>query len=248
LQLYNENYFMRKTIIKVLFRMSYSELSRRADTCVSLMTRDAVEMAKYGITEVTKTEIQNMRIAWDNLPSDTELKGDVGTAVEERDVVEDQVKVAVREIMLRAKLGFGLNSAKYRKFGTKGLNKMGADALNRCAERVVSVATLSLGELANQGLTQAMIDELNGFNNNFEAKIREKNAADKARDGATEERIKLGNALYKKVFDVFDVGKNYWVTRSEAKYNDYIMYDKKKVKVKTTAVKEKKAVVKKKKS
>ena len=228
--------------------MSHSELSRRACNAVSLMTRDAVEMAKYGLTEATKTEIANMRVAWDNYRTDIELKGDVGFAVEERDKVEDQVKVAVREIMLRAKLEYGLNSAKYRQFGTKGLDGMDADALNRCGERVVSVATLLLGELANQGLTQAMIDELNGFNTTFEAKIREKNAADKARDGATEGRIKLGNDLYKKICEVFDVGKNYWVTRSEAKYNDYIMYDKKKAKVTGTVVKEKISAKKKKKS
>ncbi len=228
--------------------MSFGDLSGRAGNCISLMTRDAIEMAKYGITEATKTEILNLRTAWNNYPSDEELKGDVGTAVEECNAAEDQVKVSVREIMLRAKMGFGLNSAKYRQFGTKGLNKMDADALNRCGERVVSVATLLLGELANQGLTQAMIDELNGFNTTFEAKIRKKNAADKARDGATEGRIKLGNDLYKKICEVFDVGKNYWVTRSEAKFNDYIMYDKKKAKVTGTAVKEKKAVVKKKKS
>ncbi len=228
--------------------MTHSELSRRASNAVSLMTRDAVEMAKYGITEATKIEIKNLRTAWDDYPTDIELKADVGFAVEERNTVEDQVKVAVREIMLRAKLEYGLNSAKYRQFGTKGLNKMDADALNRCAERVVSVATLLLGELANQGLTQAMIDELNDFNTTFEAKIREKNAADKARDGATEGRVKLGNALYKKINEVFDVGKNYWVTRSEAKYNDYILYDNQKAKAKKSVAKEKKSVVKKKKS
>ena len=45
------------------------------------------------------------------------------------------------------------------------------------------------------------------------------------RDNATEDRIELGNELYKKIVELFDFGKDYWITRDEAKYNDYIISD-----------------------
>ncbi len=42
---------------------------------------------------------------------------------------------------------------------------------------------------------------------------------------ATEDRLELGNLLYKKIAEVFDSSKDYWVTSDESKYNDYVIYD-----------------------
>ena len=46
----------------------------------------------------------------------------------------------------------------------------------------------------------------------------------KERDIATTQRIKLGNLLYDKIVKVYAAGRDYWVTRDESKYNDYVIY------------------------
>ena len=159
------------------------------------------------------------------MPTDEELQGDVSIATETKDATAETVKTAIRDIMVRAKTGFGEHSAKYRKFGTKGMDEMNDFELHRCAERVARVADIFLTLLSPKGLKQDMIDDLIAITAQFyqELIVKEDTVAD--RDIATEERITLANSLYTRLVEVCEYGKTYWADKSEAKYNDYVIYN-----------------------
>ena len=41
----------------------------------------------------------------------------------------------------------------------------------------------------------------------------------------TRDRAILGNELYALIVEMFNAGKNYWFSRNEAKYKDYVIYN-----------------------
>ena len=207
------------------YTLSDADLAQLGDKAVELIERDAAELATYGIGNDDKNFIANTTEAFKNYPTDEELEGEVSEKTEEKDEAADVVKVDVRSIMVRVSNGFGEKSAKYRKFGTKGMDELDDNDLHRLGSRVVRVATGYLAELAEEGLTQDIIDSLEAKNEVFDDAIDAKDEAVRERDISTEDRIELGNSLYGKIVKVFNAGKNYWVNKDEAKYNDYVIYE-----------------------
>ncbi len=216
---------MRKSEVKPVFNMSYGALMQLGDLAVALITRDAAELATYGIDAATKTFISTTTEALKDFPSDEEYEGHAMVTTETKNKTADDLKVVVRSIMVRAKNGFGENSGKYRRFGTIGMNEMNDNDLLKLGKRVVRVATIMQPALADKGLTVAIIADLNVIVTQFDTSIGAQDDAIREREIATEDRIELGNLLYKKIVEVFDSAKDYWVTREEAKYNDYIIYN-----------------------
>ncbi len=218
---------MRRTVLVTIFKFAFSYLEHLADKCLSLITRDATILLTYGVDEDMIDEITTMTDDFKNTPTDEELLGFVSIATENRDATCDQFKVETRSIMVRAKKAFGENSATYRQFGTIGLDEMDFDQLVRCGRRVGRTATLYFAKLAEKGLTQDMLDDYALLVAKFDDEVDKKDDAVAVRDKATEDRIILANNLYSKIIEVFEYGKNYWVNKSEAYYNDYIIYNTK---------------------
>lgn len=205
--------------------MSDADLAQLGDKAVDLIERDAAELLAYGIDNEDSSFIAEQTQLFKDFPTDEELEGEVSTKTELKDAAADEVKVAVRSIMVRAKNKYGDQSGKYRKFGTKGMDDLDDNNLHRLGKRVVRVATEFLEELEEEGLTQDIIDDLAAKNALFDDGIDDKDEAVRERDISTEDRIELGNLLYEKIVKVFDSGKDYWVNKDEAKYNDYVIYD-----------------------
>lgn len=208
------------------FKMSYAALMQLGDKAEMLIDRDAAVLVTYGVNNDMKTQIVNKTQALKDLPTDEELLAIVSLRTEEKNKHADELKTAIRNITVRAKNFYGEDSAKYKQYGVKGLDKMTDDELYRCAKRVVRTATADLSELSAKGLTQDEITELSNLMQTFDDIIDAKDQAIRERDIATEQRIEEGNDLYKLISEVFDYGKNYWYSREEAKYNDYIIYDR----------------------
>lgn len=207
------------------YTFSDADLAQLGDKSVELITRDLVELDTYGINNDDKNWIADTTEEFKNFPTDVELEGEVSEKTEVKDEAADVVKVDVRSIMVRVSNAFGVKSAKYRKFGSKGMDELDDNDLHRLGNRVVRVATGYLAELEEEGLTQGIIDALNDKNVVFDDTIDAKDEAVRARDISTEDRIELGNSLYNKIVKVFNAGKNYWVNKDEAKYNDYVLYE-----------------------
>ncbi|MFH1004631.1 MAG: hypothetical protein V1781_03925, partial [Bacteroidota bacterium] len=192
---------------------------------VMLISRDAAEMATYGIDASISSFIANKTRELKDLSTDEELAGIVSDLTEKKNEKAEAVKMAIRGIMARAKNAFGEQSAKFRRFGTKGMDEMRDVELYRCGKRVIRVAQTYLAELTVKGLTQAIIDDLKNTNTIFDDKIDLKDDAERQRDIATANRISMANQLYSKIVEVCDYGKEHWKAKNEAKYNDYVIYE-----------------------
>lgn len=216
---------MRKTIAKPDYRMSNADLVLLKDKTVMLIGRDGSILSGYGIDNATTTFLDEKTAELMAIPSDVYLKGQVSVATQSRNESGDKVRVYIRDVMLRPKLKYGEHSAEYRSFGVAGMDKLDPIHLYFCACNVIQVAGTYLSDLTDVGLTQDIIDGLQTLNNTFHQQIIDKMKAVGVRDLYTEKRINTANLLYNRIVQICEVGKTYWYDKSEASYNDYVIYN-----------------------
>ncbi|MBI1287915.1 MAG: hypothetical protein GC178_10080 [Flavobacteriales bacterium] len=216
---------MKKQESKTAFNFSFADLEQLGDKADDLMDRDAAELLDYGVDGTYRTDLAAKTQALKDYPTDEELQGIASEATENKDAAADALKVSIRSIMVRVKQVFPVDSAKYNRFGTKGLDDMSDNDLVRCGGRVSRVATQYLTELGPKGVTAAMITDLDTLTTALDDAIDAQDTANRARHVATQERVDLANDLYANIVELFDFGKDHWITRNEAKYSDYIIYN-----------------------
>jgi len=163
--------------------------------------------------------ISYVRLKWGNSDS---------VIIEERDKIINDLHVILRSMAMRAELKWGKKSPKYKWLGVSDLKNISIETFAARARTIHTFMSENLAELASEGLTQAMLD-------NLDAKILELIAAinlaldkENIRQEKTKERIILSNQIYKLVKKYCDIGKLSWINTNEAKYNDYLIYKRNK--------------------
>jgi len=140
-----------------------------------------------------------------------------------RNLKAEVVRNAIRPIAARFAVKFGEQSGQYRALRADNLSQQRGDELVRTARAVSRRATLYLMELASEGLTAAIIADLDAKTQLLDDAIDSQLDAVKNRDIAVDERIKNGNDLYEALMNLAEYGKSAWFSVNEAKYNDYIV-------------------------
>ncbi len=216
---------MRNTKLKPLFHMSFGALAQLGSTSVSLSTRDHEVLLQYGVDEVYINMLKDLTEDVKHFSTDENMAGDAKDHREAKDLFADTLKVNIRMMMVRVRNAFPANSSKPGRFGTDNLDKMTDLALIKCGFRVVRMANEFLADLAPKGITQVDIDALETDANNMDQAWDEQQYKTYLRTSVTHDRLLLANELYSRIMELYDYGKNYWVTRNSAYYKDYIIYD-----------------------
>ncbi|MCF8460512.1 MAG: hypothetical protein K9G46_07295 [Flavobacteriales bacterium] len=216
---------MKKQEPKTDFNFSYADLEQLGDKADELMERDATELVNYGVDADYRDDVAAKTQALKDYPTDEELLGHVTEATEKKDIAADALRVSIRGMMVRVKQVFKPGSATYKGFGTASLDELTDSDLVRCGNRVVRLATEHLADLAPKGVTPAVIGLLGTAVTGLDDKIDVQDTAIRTRNESTQVRVEMANVLYDIIVELFDFGKDYWYTRNEAKYNDYIIYD-----------------------
>jgi hypothetical protein len=200
----------------------------KANNILTCARRDAAEFVQRNMTEENSfAPFEQDKDAFKNLPTDDELLADQQDTTDIKNKQADAIKVQIRTIMTAAKSLFGEGSAKYNRFGTKGMDTLSDAELLKCTRRVVRTCDNFAALLATKGVTAAIVTNLTAMATDFEEAIDNQLDAINDRNIAGEERVEMGNALYKQMASIADTGKDIWVTVNEAKYNDYVIYNTK---------------------
>ncbi|MHA1342220.1 MAG: hypothetical protein ACTSO2_19790 [Promethearchaeota archaeon] len=206
------------------FNLSDAELAQFVGDLCNFITRDISEFGGYSILAADVTALVALGNAFEVFPKDDVYRADISIAVEDKDAARDELLLAVRNVSNRAMNKWGENSARYRKFGVINLNRSSDKELVYTSRSVHTVGTEYLAELASEGLTQLMLDDLAAKSETFETALHTVKTKTAVRDEKTEERITKGNELYAFVVKYCNIGKQIWEAVSEAKYNDYVIY------------------------
>ena len=206
------------------YRMSDSELVDFVRVLCQCITRDIVEFGEFSVTAADVTALSNLAIQFNNLPDDEYVHQEYLAAVEEKNIIYEELLSMTKKMATRIELHYGKNSSQYKKFNVSKLI-----VLNE-SEFVAQVGLLNqfleshLAELAREGVTAALLTEYEELIAAFEAQRSVVSDLGIKRKDKTTERIDIGNDLYELVSRYCDIGKRIWKGVNPAKYNEYVIY------------------------
>lgn len=205
------------------YKFSDGTLEQLADIIAANLTRDLADLAARGITAATVTNLQGLRTAFSDTPTDDEARALVTTAVEEKNAAREAALVPARALRTAAQNVFGEDTGKYKRFGFKDMNELPDNELPRAMRRMKRVGTALLAELATEGIDAAFLTAFGDDITAFDDSIENVRIAEEERDVLGEERAEKGNILYKEIVRVCNIGKDVYAPISESKYNDYVI-------------------------
>lgn len=216
---------MKKQPVNRDYNFPDSDLYAQSIERLQYVRRDAKEFEAYayGADKVAGFEQLCKRFA--DLPSDDELVGEQMLATQKKNEAAERLKTAVRSVMTRVASKYDPRTGHYRKFGTAKMNDMNDPKLLLCGRRVARVAEKLLDFLSETGLKQTHIDQIRQAAAEFENAINIQQDKVSDRDIAVEYRIEVGNELYQEMVLVCNIGKDIWVEKNKAKYENYTIYE-----------------------
>ena len=213
-----------KKVVNRLYKLDDAELITISKAKVAFMRRDLAELAQFGITAVELDALDAQIDDFEAFPTDIELEGEQMDVTERKNAKANAIKEAIAPIMLRVQNKFGHGSARYKSFATKNLVNRDDANLHIGSLRVVKRATLYLADLSAQGLTVAELDALTVLCEEFKLLLIDHNNKIADRSIAQEDRVLMGNALFDQLKKYCRSAKSQWFSKSEARFNDYIIY------------------------
>ncbi len=207
------------------YNFTDAHLITEANRVLDCIDRDMIEFTTRGWNSVEQQTWNQLTDDFDTMPTDDELEGikmeKTATKDEKRSAVEDHCRNIMNMVMKK----YRTNLPRIKRFGEQAFSQMTDEQMLRSAKHIFRTATTFLSDLQTEGLTNIILDAFKQAYIDFDEAISDQKEAISDRDVATEERIAKGNALYEFVAIWASVGKTLFYTISEAKYNDYILYE-----------------------
>ena len=130
-----------------------------------------------------------------------------------------------KKVKMIASISFKKGSAKYRIFHTQHLTLQKDADLCITAKVIIQLANKYFAELTLYGLSAGILDDITTLNNEFQDLIISQQLAECDKKGNNLNRILFGNEIYTEMMRYTAVGMAIWETKSEARYNDYVVYN-----------------------
>lgn len=216
---------MKKDQVIRDFNLADSVLKQKADELIALIDRDIIEFTDRGYNAAKKAELTTARNTVDNFPNDEQLEAIKMNLTEQKDAARKALEKTMRSIFNMAENVFGQGSAKYKEFGNAMISQQSDAEIVRVAKIMSLTAEKYLTELSDEGLTSEKIATLIAQRNTLDVAIDAQAQGISDRDVATESRVEALNRLYQLLTKYAGIGKDIFYETSEAKYNDYIIYD-----------------------
>ena len=112
---------MKKKEVVREFNFSDAVLVTKTKEKIAFMQRDIAEFVKFGITQTYVATLENSIDAFSDSITDIEVLGDQTGVTSLKDTKAETLREALRSVMTRVALKFGVESSKYQKFGTDSL-------------------------------------------------------------------------------------------------------------------------------
>ena len=213
-------------IARLEFTMSYPDLITVCNTIHTFMVRDAAEfLANFGVTALITTAFDTKINEFESYPSDEILQGLAQQKTQDKDAIANNLRIKIRSVAVRAKNVFGENSGSYNAFGVKDMNNFDDGNLLACGRRVAQMGETYLTQLAHEGLTNEILDDLLDTCNDFEDAGKAQKLAFANRSDSAKVRVDKANELYRMLVKYCDYGKDIWFNTNPARYANYVIYN-----------------------
>ena len=207
------------------YRMTDAELGMFVSNLCITLTRDLTDLTVFGVTAPKIAALKALGDAFEVFTSDSVALANIIGATEAKNTTVESLKEGIRNMALRCQIKWGAKSHQEKSLDITGLNDLNNKELLFVARRVHGQMTLFLPDLADLGLTEAVLDEYLDLIELSETKLNEQATQINTRDIMTKNRILKGNELYTEAVNYCNIGKRVYAMTDPAKYNDYIIYD-----------------------
>ena len=213
----------RKVVVRK-YNMSDGDLSGHCRMIRMCVQRDILDFMNRGVSEAFIEAFHQQRLDWDSFDEDVVKVGEIMEATEIKDASEEKLRLALRTYRTMVHNKWGINHRNYRVYKFERLHHTTDDILHRLARTVKLVGPRHLADLATEGFTQDMLDNIDQLDIQFELDMDLQQNAQTEREIQTQERIEMGNNLYKEMMRLSNIGKDLYATTNSARYKDYIIY------------------------
>lgn len=206
---------------------SDATLKQKSDQVADCVTRDIASFNGFGVTTATVTTFKSLITAFDAKITDDEMIGDQTTATAAKNDARKHLENTLRIIRGMAQ-DFYKGQGLYRKFGFDNFTDATDNEFSRICKRIHRLLT-DPDDPIGSDMTDAysslpdQINELGSFSATFDTALDTIVDKRNDRDIATQDRIIAGNALYKELIRLADLGKTIFQDTDEARYNDYVL-------------------------
>ena len=207
------------------YNVSEADLYVTCMEAIRAAHRDIEFFTQYGYGLERLKAFKSQCDQFQTLPGDDELVGDQMICTEKKNLASEKLRTAIRSLMTRVAMKYHDRTGRYRKFGTAKLGDMSDPQLLFCGRRVARVARQQIDFLAEVGVNENVIQRVLDACSEFENALNIQQDKLHDRDIGVERRTDFGNKIYKELVVMADIGKDVWVERDNAKYEQYCLYE-----------------------
>ena len=149
----------------------------------------------------------------------------IGVAVNNRDAVVNDMRIAIREVVGIAKNTFGDGSAEYKTFKAGDMTRVDASDLSFLSVTIVARGNAYLAQMTPKGLTAAMLTNITTLKGTLDARIKDVETAQANQLTTTQTRHNAANSLFDEMSAMCDAAQVYYADRNPLKASEYIIYD-----------------------
>lgn len=210
---------------KRVYTFSDPTLTQTADDIGNSLTRDLADLAFYGVTAPVIAALAALRTAFAGVQGDVFYVAQITGAANNKNTVRADLETTLRA--LETGTGGKLGAEDYRtlSLGIRSISSLADKDLIDVGKNAHMAALTFVADLTGTGIDAAYLTALRAKITDLDAKLDLIRVAVKNRDLAATDRIKKGNALYKEMVRLAKFGKDYYFSRDESKYNDYIIVE-----------------------
>ncbi|MCF8258465.1 MAG: hypothetical protein K9J06_12995 [Flavobacteriales bacterium] len=187
--------------------------------------RDVAELTPFGWPQARTEALKAAQQAFADMPIDGEFTAiGMGLREDHRALRKEAARYVMVEVMTRVNSAFGPRSMTARRFRAHEIHHVDDTDLYFLLKCVARQATGLLPQLAAKGLAQGHIDTVLQYAVSFDASLTAIDTFIDDRDIALHARIDAGNALYRELKGLCNIGKGLWFNVDARRYNGYIIY------------------------
>jgi len=214
---------MAKKEISPNFKLSHEKLYQLSYQTAYLMERDLTEFEKYGINQSHIDEFRAVANQFETGGFDNEHLGEQMAQTEAKNLLVEEIRSDLQNVMLKLRTHFGTNSVLYLQFKNSNISKFTDAELGSQFRISIDILRSNIAELGICGITEQMLDEFETKRFNLGEVLHSQQYAKHMRDIYTQKRVIRANQLYDLLSKYAYLGRNMW-SNDEARSNDYIIY------------------------
>lgn len=205
-------------MLKRNYNMSDGDLISFIDRIILVIKSNISDFLVYNIDIDSMNELYNQLRAFDSISFDDDYLYSAVEKNQVKDRLKSSLEKRLREMLVRVEFKYGRDTPEYRNFNVSLKNLQTEDGLISVSRRTYLLLYEMLADLAEVGLTSAMLDEFLELINEFEEARNTKTKAFTERTEMTKERIIMANTLYNKMKTLCAIGRGIYKDNSYARY------------------------------